>query len=187
MPRATATTSYLAGIGASGALLATTVAAFLFIGALVSLSAFPKLPGIGGDDAASRIGVAEETSSQLAARTLGSATARGSDREADLVAVSTPGSPGGTGGGGGLTTPGGSVPGGSPGGGGTTTGGGGTTTGGGGTTTGGGGTTTGLEPLIDDTVNGVDDTVTGLNTTVSNTLNGLNTTLNNTLNGLLGK
>jgi hypothetical protein len=175
MPRTAATTSYLAGIGASGALLVTTVVAFLFLVALVAFNAFPKLPGIGGGvEAGSSIDVAERSasSSELAARSLPSATAESSSKEIGLV-LGSDGVGGGTGdeivgGEGRPTTPGPGAPG--------------TPTSPGETTTSPGGPSNGFDDLVDNTVNGVNETVTNLQTTVNNTVDGLNTTINNTLN-----
>ena len=175
MPRTAATTSYLAGIGASGALLATTVVAFLFLVALVAFNAFPKLPGIGGGvEAGSSIDVAERgaSSSQIAARSLSSATAESSSREIDLVLGPDGIGGGGTGdeivgGEGQPTTPGPGAPI-SP----------------GETSSPPSGPSNGLDDLVDNTVNGVNETVTNLQTTVNDTVNGLNTTISNTLDGL---
>jgi hypothetical protein len=178
MPRTAATTSYLAGIGASGALLATTVVAFLFISALVAFNAFPSLPGIGGGvEAGSSIDVAERRagSSQLAARSLPSETAASSSREIDLL-LGSDGVGGGTGeeivgGEGQPIAPG---PGSGPG----------APTSPSEPTSSPGSPSGGLDELVDNTVNGVNETVTNLNTAVNNTVNGLNTTISNTLNGL---
>ena len=173
--------TYLAGFGASGALIAGAAVAFMLLVGLVAFDAWPRAAGLLADDTGTVESVDANTPADAAAAVLGPA--------ADLVAaarpgdslVSQPGAGGGTrrpgvGGNQGETnSPGGSQPGGTGTGNGTGTG-----------TQGSGSTNVGntVNDTVDNLGKTVDDTVAGLGDTVNDTVNGLNTTVNNTVNGV---
>jgi hypothetical protein len=166
--------TYLAGLGASGALIAGAIVASLLLIAAATFDVWPRAasPFGGGDAGVESVDASEPADSAAAA--LGSA--------ADQVAQAEPGGSL-VGGGDGAGRAGGGTGGGTGGGGGA--GDGGSGTGGGG---GGGGSTVG--DSVGDTVNGVsntlNNTVNGLGNTVDNTVNGVDNTVNDTVGGLLG-
>ena len=157
--------TYLAGLGASGALIAGAIVAFLLLVGAVTFDVWPRAAGLFGSGDAGVDQVDADVPAGTAAAALGSA--------ADEVAGPAPGRPlvdrGGGGGAGGGT---GSGP--SDGGGGT---------GGGpgiGTDTGSAGSAGGGGSTVGDTVG---DTVNQVGNTVNNTVNGAGNTVNNTVNG----
>jgi hypothetical protein len=177
--------TYLAGLGASGALIAGAVVAFLLLVGMVTFDAWPRAAGlVGGDDAS--VSSDALTPGATAAAALGSATDQVSPATPGDSLVAPPGGRAGQGGGGGVTgggTGGGTIEPGDTGGGGSTGGGGGTGTG-----TGGGAGTVG--DTVNSTVSGlgktVQGTVDGLGKTVNDTVSGLGQTVNNTVNGVNG-
>ncbi|MGZ5385886.1 MAG: hypothetical protein ACXWZV_00515 [Solirubrobacterales bacterium] len=167
--------TYLAGLGASGALITGAIVAFLLLAGAVTFDVWPRAAGLFGSGDAGVDQVDAEVPAGTAAAALGSA--------ADQVAGSAPGRPlvdrgGGAGGGGGGADGTGSGP--SDGGGGSG-GGSGPGSGGGddaGSAGGGGGSTVG--DTVGGTVNEVGNTV---NNTVNSTVNGAGNAVNNTVNG----
>ena len=179
--RARTAETYLAGLGATGALVAGAVVVFLLLVGIVTFDAWPRAAGLFAGSEPSVEAVDSSGPAATAAETLAGAS--------DLVAAvkrgtslsDAPGGQGDSGGqgngidGGGRgvsdPAPSGTDP--SP-------------TGGGGGSSGGGQGGTG-EPVqdtgttVDNTVN---NTVTGVTDTVNNTVTGVNDTLNNTLDGV---
>ena len=181
--RARTAETYIAGLGASGALVAGAIVAFLLLVGAVTFDAWPRAGGLFGSDTGVETVNADEPA-DTAAATLGSA--------ADQVTVADSASPvtaGGRGGAGSNGDTGGGSTGGAGGsetgsGGGSTGGGGGSTGGGGGgSDTGSGGNTGGGGSPVGDSVN---DTVNGVGNTVDNTVNGLGNSVNDTVNGVGG-
>jgi hypothetical protein len=173
--------TYLAGLGATGALVAGVVVVFLLLVGMVTFDAWPSASSLfGGDEADVEVvgtnGPADDAAAAL-------------DDAAGLVASARPGdslvvAPGGAGG----TTGTGTGPGGDGGGGVDGPGGGDGQTPVGGTPGSTGGTGGAVQETVDNTVSGlgevVDDTVSGLGTTVETTVDGLGKTVNDTLNGV---
>jgi hypothetical protein len=166
MPRIGNLRAYLAGTGATGALIAGAVVAFLSIGAFVAFDGFP----LGGDDASGSVSLADQpggTAPETAAAALGGAPggvaatpAGGTVLAASLPALSpTDTGPGGTG-----TL--GLGPGETP----------------SGTGSGGGAVTDVVGAVDDSTGLNLSDTTSGLTNTVDQTVNN---TLNN-VGGLVG-
>ena len=169
MPRIGNLRAYLAGTGATGALIAGAVVAFLSIGAFVAFDGFP----LGGDDASGQVSLADQpggTAPESAAAALGGAPggvaaspAGGTVLAASIPSLTSDGTaPGGTG-----ALPGVDGPG-TP------------TTPGSGSD---GGAVSGLVGDVDDTTGlNLSDTTSGLTNTVDQTVND---TLNN-VGGVVG-
>lgn len=178
--------TYLAGLGASGALIAGAIVAFILLVGAVTFDVWPRATGLFGSGDAGVAQVDADVPAGTAAAALGSA--------ADEVAGPAPGRPlvdrgdGGAGGGTGSGPSDGS--GGTGGGPGTGTdtgsgGGAGSAGGGGGGSTVGdtvGGTVNQVGNTVDNTVNGAGNTVNGVGNAVNNTVNGAG----DTVDGLLG-
>lgn len=171
--------TYLAGLGASGALIAGAVIGFLLLVGTVAFDGWPRAASpleFGGAEE-ERV-VETGVPADAAATALAPAT--------DLVAAAEPGAPL-------VTAPGGSIDDGGGGGAGAQTPAGGQQ---GGTNTGGGGggtitetvNNTGdtLNTTVNDLAETVDQTVTGLGQTVDSTLNNTVNTVNGLLKGLAG-
>jgi hypothetical protein len=153
--------AYLAGTGATGALIAGAVVAFLSIGAIVAFDGFP----LGGDDASGQVSLADQpggTAPETAAAALGGAPGGvaaspvgGAVLAASIPSLTTTGPAGGSG----TLGPGIDGPGETPG------------------TGSDGGPTTGLVDDVSDTTGlPLQDTTSGLTNTVDQTVND---TLNN--------
>jgi len=180
--RARAADTYMAGLGASGALIVGAVVVFLLLVGLVTFDAFPRAAGLLSGERGAGGGADVSAPADAAVTVLAPS--------ADLVADAGPaslgpaeggaggGDGGGTGGtGGGAPTPGDGGSGGGPGtGGGTGSPEGGSAPAGGGGGTGGGGGATGT----------VNDTVGGLANTVNETVDVVDNTVNETVNGVGG-
>lgn len=167
--------TYLAGLGASGALIAGAIVASLFLIAAATFDVWPRAAGLFGGAGGGVEIVDASKPADSAAAALGSA--------ADQVAQAEPGgSLVGGGGESGARTGGGT-------GGGTGSGDGGSGdgagTGGGG---GGGGGSVGdsVGDTVKDVNNTLNNTVNGLGNTVDNTLNGADNTVDDTVGGPLG-
>jgi len=160
--------AYLAGTGATGALIAGAVVAFLSIGAIVAFDGFP----LGGDDASGQVSLADQpggTAPETAAAALGGAPGgvAASPVGGAILAASIPSltTTGPTAGGSGTLGPGIDGPGEIPG------------------TGSDGGATTGLVEDVSDTTGlPLQDTTSGLTNTVDQTVNN---TLNN-VGGVVG-
>lgn len=168
--------TYLAGLGASGALIASAVVAFLLLAGAVVFDVWPRASGLFGSGDAGAEQIDADVPAATAAAALGSAT--------DQVAGSAPGRSlvdrsGGAGGGGadGGTGSGPSEAGGGSGTGSDTGSGGGAGSAG----SGGGGSTVG--DTVNQVGNTVNNTVNGAGNTVNNTVNGVGNTVDNTVNG----
>jgi hypothetical protein len=173
--------TYLAGLGATGALVAGMVVVFLLLVGMVTFDAWPSPSSLfGGDEADVEVAGTNGPADAAAAALDDAAGLVASARPGDSL-VSAPGDAGGTTGTG--TGPGGDGGGvGGPGGGDGQAPVGGTP---GGTGAAGGGR---VQETVDTTVDGVgqavDDTVSGLGTTVQTTVDGLGKTVNDTLKGV---
>jgi hypothetical protein len=175
--------TYLAGLGASGALIAGAVVAFLLLVGMVTFDAWPRAAGLVGDDDAS-VSSDAVSPGTTAAAALSFATDQVSPATPGESLVAPPGGRAGQDGGGGVTgggTGGGTIEPGDTGGGGSTG------------TGGGGGSGTGASTVgdtVNSTVSGlgktVQGTVDGLGKTVNTTVSGLGQTVNNTVNGVNG-
>ena len=180
--RARTAETYLAGLGATGALIAGAVVVFLLLVGMVIFDAWPRAAGLFGGEEPEVEAVDANSPADAAAEALGGVSDLvASARPGDSLVGSPPGDGSGVGGGGGNAPSGSDIgAGGYPGGGAGTT-----ETAGGGSTGGGGDiqdTVGGVGETVDNTVSGagetVDNTVSGVGDTVDDTVNGLNSLLN---------
>jgi hypothetical protein len=167
--------TYLAGLGASGALIASAVVAFLLLAGAVVFDVWPRASGLFGSGDAGAEQVDADVPAGTAAAALGSATDQVAGSAGRPLVDRSGGADGGTGSGpseGGGGTGGGSGTG-------TDTGSGG---GAGSADSGGGGSTVG--DTVNQVGNTVNNTVNGAGNTVNNTVNGAGNTVNNTVDGV---